>query len=330
MPSVKQTSPAVVLAEYGGPEVLKLRHVEVPEPGPGEVLLRHTAIAVNFHDCYVRSGLYRTLTPPGIPGLEAVGVVESLGPGVSHLKPGDRIGWISPLYGGYASHRILPADLAIKLPGTLGDSEAAASLMKALTVHMLVRTSHAIEPGQKVLVHAAAGGVGQLLTRWARHLGATVIGTVGSAQKGEIASNAGAHHLIFYRAEDFVGRTLALTGAVGVDVVYDSIGADTFRGSLQCLDFGGTLVNFGQTSGPVAPFSPADLAVKSLKVTRPIIFHYLRTRDQVEARTVRVFQAFAEGILRPLQPLELDLKDAAEAHRIMEAGRSPGGIVLIP
>lgn len=327
---MRRTTSAIVLSKYGGPEVLQLREIELQEPGSSEILVRHTAIAVNFHDCYVRSGLYRTLGLPGIIGAEAVGVIEAVGPDVSALKIGDRIGWISPTYGAYAAWRVLPAELAIKLPKHISDNELAASLVKASTTSMLVERSHKIEPGQKILIHAAAGGVGQLLSRWARHLGALVIGTVSSAEKAAIAANAGAHHVIIHGEQDFVTRTLELTHSVGVNAVYDSIGADTFQGSLRCLDYGGTLVTFGQSSGPVAPFTPADLALKSLKITRPIIFHFLRTRAQRQAMAHRVFAAFDEKIIEPLRPLELNLADAAEAHRIIEARQSPGAIVLVP
>lgn len=320
---------AILLREYGGPEQLKPERVALAAPGPSEVLVRHNAIGVNFHDCYVRSGLYRTLALPGIPGLEAAGTVEAVGDGVASPRPGDRIAWISPLYGAYAAARILPAELAIPLPDTLGDAEAAASLMKACTVRMLLHDAHRLEAGQTILVHAAAGGVGQLLCGWARHLGATVIGTVGSAEKADIAARAGAHHLILYRDEDVAERVRAITGT-GVAAVYDAIGADTFAASLQCLDFGGTLVSYGQASGPVAPFTMGDLAVRSLKVTRPIVFHYLRTGEQRARLTAEALAAFEAGIIAPIRPLRLPLAEAAEAHRILEAGRSPGGIVLVP
>ncbi len=321
---------AIILREHGGPEQLKPDWIALPEPGAGELRVRHSAAGVNFHDCYVRSGLYRTLALPGVPGLEAVGTVEAVGPDEDSLRVGDRIAWISPLYGGYAAARILPAELAIRLPDSLGDAEAAASLMKACTVRMLVRDAHRIEARQTVLVHAAAGGVGQLLCGWASHLGATVIGTVGSREKAEIATRAGAHHLIFYCEEDVVSRVGEITGGAGVAAVYDAIGADTFASSLNCLGLGGTLVSYGQASGPVAPFTTADLAVRSLKVTRPIIFHFLATREQRDRMVSDVFAAFATGVVRPIDPLRLPLAEAAEAHRILEAGQSPGGIVLVP
>lgn len=323
-------STAIVLRAYGGPEQLQPEDVDVGEPGMGEVLVRHTAIGVNFHDCYVRSGLYRTLDLPGIPGIEAAGTVEVVGPGVSSLKPGDRVAWVSSSYGGYASARILPADLAVRLPDALGDTQAAASFMKALTVNMLVDQVHQVKAGQMVLVHAAAGGVGQLLSSWCHTLGAQVIGTVSSEEKAEVARRAGVKHPILYRRENFVDRVIEITGGAGVSVVYDAIGKDTFSGSLQCLDYEGKLVSYGQASGPVEPLSLTSLAAKSLTVSRPIIFHYIRTRERLQKMAGQVFAQFANGAINPPDAVELPLGDAALAHEMLEAGKSPGGIVLIP
>lgn len=324
------TMQAIVLEEFGGPQVLRLAATAKPVPGPGEVLVRHTAIGVNFHDCYVRSGLYRTLPLPGIPGIEGVGVVEALGPGVAGLALGARVGWVSGRYGGYATHRAMPAAEAIRMPEGIPDTELAATLMKALTVSVLVTRAHAVQPGQTVLVHAAAGGVGQLLCSWCRHLGATVIGTVGSASKAAVAERAGAHHTILYRQEDFVARVRQLTGGQGVAAAYDAVGKETFAGSLACLDYEGTLVNYGQASGPVAPLTPSDLAVRSLSLVRPIVFHYIRSPERLEALAARVFEAFAAGVIRPIAPLTLPLAGAAQAHEVLEAQRSPGGVVLLP
>lgn len=319
---------AIVLRRHGGPEELVLEQVELAEPGPGEILLRHSAINVNFHDTYVRTGQYQTLALPGIPGLDAVGVVEAVGPGVAHLAVGDRVAWISGAYGGYAARRILNADLAVRLPDGIGDAQAAASLMKAFTVRMLVKDSHRVEAGQTVLVHAAAGGVSQLLCQWCKALGARVIGTVSTEAKAEIARASGADEIIFYRSEDFVARVDALTDGAGVAAVYDSVGRDTFAGSLRCLDYGGMLVNFGQSSGPVEPFRPSDLAVRSLSVTRPILFHKIRTPEQLRTYVDETFDAFDRGVVRPIDPDILPLSRAADAHRILEAGESRGGIVL--
>lgn len=327
---VAMQTEAIVLHRYGGPEELVLEEVPLPEPGPGEILLRHSAINVNFHDTYVRTGQYHTLQLPGIPGLDAVGVVEALGPGVTGLAVGQRVAWISAAYGGYTARRVLRADLAFALPDGMGDAQAAASLMKAFTVRMLVRDSCHLHPGDTVLVHAAAGGVCQLLCQWCKALGARVIGTVSSEAKAEVARACGADEIIFYRAEDFVARVRELTGGTGVAAVYDSVGRDTFTGSLHCLDYSGTLVNFGQSSGPVAPFTPAELATRSLTLTRPILFHKIRSPDQLAAYVADTLDAFDRGILRPINPVVLPLAQAAEAHRILEAGKSPGGLVLVP
>lgn len=321
---------AIVLRRHGGPEELVLEQVELGEPGAGEILLRHSAINVNFHDTYVRTGQYRTLALPGIPGLDAVGVVEAVGPGVTHLAVGDRAAWISGAYGGYAARRILNADLAFRLPDGIGDAQAAASLMKTFTVRMLVKDSHRVQAGQTVLVHAAAGGVSQLLCQWCKALGARVIGTVSTEAKAEVARACGADEIIFYRSEDFVARVDALTDGAGVAAVYDSVGRDTFAGSLRCLDYSGTLVNFGQSSGPVEPFPPSDLAVRSLSVTRPILFHKIRTPEQLRTYVDETFDAFDRGVVRPIDPDILPLSRAADAHRILEAGESRGGLVLAP
>lgn len=321
---------AIVLREYGGPENLTLETVELPPLGENDLLLRHTAISVNFHDCYVRSGLYDTLSLPGVPGLEAVGVIEEVGPSVEGFLVGDRIGWISPSYGGYTARRVLSADLAIKLPAFLTDSEVAASLVKSFTVIFLVTKSYHVQPGQTVLIHAAAGGVGQMLTQACHNLGAKVIATVGSREKEIVARRVGADEVILYKEEDFLDRVMSLTHGQGVDVVYDSVGADTFARSLKCLDYGGALVNYGQSSGPVHPFSPSDLASKSLSVSRPIIFHFIRKRHDLLAMAVDAFKAFESGTIRPVDSVIFPLAEAAAAHRMIEAGKSPGGVVLVP
>ena len=313
----------------GGPDVLQPAEIDLPAPAAGEVRVRQTAIGVNYHDIYVRSGLYRTLPLPGVPGIEAVGIVEAVGDGVA-LRSGDRIGYVSGGYGAYAAARNLDAGLAVRLPDQLGDIQAAASLMKALTVCMLVRRVHRVAAGETILVHAAAGGVGQLLCNWARHLGATVIGTVGSEAKAAIARAAGADHVILYREEDVATRVAAITGGAGVAAAYDSIGADTFDASIAALGYEGHLVNFGQASGPVAPFSPSLLAARSLTISRPIIFHYLRSPKRLAAIAEETFAAFDTGILTPIEPVVMPLAEAGEAHRLLESRRSPGGVVLVP
>lgn len=323
-----RTTEAIVLSEFGGPDKLVRQTIELPRVGNNELLVRHTAIAVNFHDCYVRSGLYKTLNLPGVPGLEAVGIVDEIGQNVAGFAVGDRIGWVSPSYGGYATRRVLNADLAIKLPGFLTDNQAAASLVKGFTVSFLVTES--CRPDQTVLIHAAAGGVGQMLTQACHRLGARVIATVGGKEKEAAARNAGANEVILYKEEDFLERVLSLTQGKGVDVVFDSVGADTFRRSLQCLDYGGALVNYGQSSGPVSAFTPSDLATKSLSVSRPIIFHFIRKRDDLLRMAADTFGAFERGLFKPIEPIVFPLAEAADAHRLIEARKSPGGVVLIP
>jgi NADPH2:quinone reductase len=320
----------VLMKEPGGPEVLQLAKIELPPPAPGELRLRQTAIGVNYHDVYVRSGLYQTLPLPGIPGIEAIGIVEQVGSGVTGFSQGERIGYITGRYGGYADARNLDATLAVKIPIALTDVQAAASLMKAFTVAMLIYRVHRLERGQTILVHAAAGGVGQLLCSWAHSLGATVIGTVGSAEKAEIARARGAAHVIVYREEDVAARVAEITAGAGVAAAYDSVGADTFDASVASLGFEGHLIGYGQASGPVAPFSMSLLASRSLSVSRPIVFHYLRTPEMLASMAAQVFEAFERAIIAPIEPTVLPFELIAEAHRLLEARQSPGGIVLVP
>lgn len=321
---------AIILRETGGPEKLLYEQVEVADPGPGELQIRHTAIGVNFHDTYVRSGLYHTLKLPGIPGLEAAAVIEKIGAGVRGFAVGDRIAYIDESYGAYSQRRLLPALLALRLPDSVSDEAAASLTIKGLTACMLLRKVHAVRSGETLLIHAAAGGVGQPLVRWAKHLGATVIATVGSEEKAGIARECGADHVILYRRESFVDRIAQITGGKGVDVAYDSVGADTFSGSLDCLDYQGTLVNFGQSSGPVPPFAVSRLAAKSNSIVRPMLFHYIRGRAALEAVAEEAFQAMAQDIIRPQVGLRLPLARAAEAHVRLESRATSGQTVLVP
>ena len=322
---------SIVMREYGGPEVLTAVETETGNPGPGQIRLRQTAVAVNFHDIYVRTGLYRTLTLPGIPGLEAAGVVEDVGPGVTAFATGDRVAYMTLGYGGYATERNLPADLAVKIPEGVDDATAASVYLKGLTAEMLVRRVHPIKPGETILVHAAAGGVGNLLVQWAVRLGATVIGTAGSAEKLEFARQAGCTHVINYRTENFVDSIREITNGLGVDVVYDSVGRDTFKGSLESLARCGHLVNFGQSSGPVDPVAPSELFGKSLTLSRPNVFHYaVKDRATLEEVSASLFQGFVEGWLAAPAPVQLPLADAAEAHRRVESRTVSGSVVLRP
>lgn len=321
---------AIMLREHGGPEVLRAEPIELPAPGPGEIRLRQTAIGVNFHDCYVRSGLYRTLPLPGVPGIEAAGVVEAVGPGVTGLAPGDRVGYVTGAYGAYASHRILPAALALHLPAWMEDSLAASVLLKGLTAEMLLRQVHRVQAGQTILVHAAAGGVGRILCQWAAHLGATVIGTAGSAAKAEAARAAGCAHVVLYREQDFVAEVKRITGGRGVDAAYDSVGHDTFDGSLECLAMRGHLVNFGQASGPVAPFQVQRLAAKSNSLTRPILFHYIAERVALEHMADALFDVLQSGAVRAEAGTTLPLAEAARAHHLLESRQAEAPLVLLP
>ena len=319
-----------MLRAYGGPEVLRAEPVEVAAPGPGELRIRQTAVGVNFHDCYVRSGLYRTLPLPGVPGIEAAGVVEAVGPGVAGFSVGDRIGYVTGAYGAYASHRVLPAAIALRLPDGMDDRLAASVLLKGLTAEMLLRQVHRVEAGQTVLVHAAAGGVGRILCQWAAHLGATVIGTAGSAAKAEVARAAGCAHVILYREQDFVAEVKRITGGRGVDAAYDSVGHDTFDGSLECLAMRGHLVNFGQASGPVAPFQVQRLAAKSNSLTRPILFHYIAERAALERMAAALFVVLGSGAVRAEPGATLPLAEAPRAHHLLESRQAEAPLVLLP
>ncbi len=319
---------AMTMHEPGGPEVLKPENIEVGEPGPGELHLRHTAVGVNFHDIYVRSGLYQTLPLPGVPGLEGAGEVLAVGEGVAGFRPGDRVAYISDNYGGYAEERLIKADRAVRLPEGLDETLVAGMMVRGLTARVLMTDVFALKPSHTLLVQAAAGGVGQLLCQWAAALGATVIGTVGSDAKAELARARGCHHVILYRDQDVVAAVKDITGGKGVDVAYDSVGKDTFYGSLDCLAPRGHLVNFGQSSGPVEPLAMPRLAAASLSVTRPMLGHYtadLAHRDQVAAE---FFAALQDGTLTPAAPAVYDFQAVGQAHQDMEARKTHGAVVL--
>jgi len=321
---------AIVLREPGPASALRLEEVTLGAPGPGELCLRQTAIGVNFHDIYVRNGFYKTLALPGIPGIEAAGVVEAVGPGVENVRAGDLVGYVTDRYGAYASERLLPAALAIKLPRWLDDRTAAAVLVRGLTVQMLTRMVHRVEAGAHVLVHAAAGGVGRLLCQALKDIGARVIGTAGSPEKAAIARASGCQDVILYREEDFVARVRDITGGRGVDVVYDSVGKDTFMGSLDCLGMRGHLVNFGQASGAVPPFEVSRLAARSNTVSRPILFHYLIESAEREAMVARLFDALERGVLTIEGTRNFPLADAAAAHEALESRGMTGPVILVP
>ena len=321
---------AIVLREYGSPNVLQVEDVTVANPELGEILIRQTAIGVNFHDVYVRSGLYKTLSLPGIPGLEATGVVEAVGPSPSAFKIGDRIAYITSGYGAYASHRILQEKLAVKLPDYISDTLVATNFTRLLTVEMLTKKVTQLEAGQTILVTAATGGVGRLLCQQAHAMGVRVIGSVSTAEKVDIAKRYGCLHALIYEQPDFIDKMMDITDGIGVDVVYDSVGVKTFQNSLAVLKYLGHMVSFGQSSGPVNPLAISQLAEKSLTVTRPILFHYLNDEDAYPVMASAAFEAFHKGsfVLPDLQGISLGNADTA--HDQLESGRGGGSIYLIP
>jgi len=321
---------AIVIDAYGGAEQLRWRAVAVPPPGPGEVRLRHTAIGVNFIDIYCRTGYFDLLTPPGVLGMEAAGVVLDVGDGVRELSPGDRVAYACPPVGAYSELRNINARLLIPLPRDVGDQQAAAILLKGMSAEFLLHRVHEVHDGQTILVHAAAGGVGQLLCQWARSLGATVIGTVGSREKARIAREAGCVHPIVYQEEDFAARVRELTNGHGVDVVYDAVGRDTFAKSFEVLKTCGHLVSFGQASGPIPPIDIAGYASKSATVSRPNFGHYTDTPEKVRAISDNLFRNIRNGALRVMVDRLVPLREAAEAHRALEGRLTAGSIVLKP
>lgn len=320
---------AIRVHETGGPEVMRLEQVEVGAPGPGQVRLRHTAIGVNFIDTYFRTGLYKTALP-FIPGNEAAGVVEAVGDGVSEFKPGDRVAYIfGP--GTYVQARVVPADKLVPVPDGVSDAVAAAVLLKGLTAQYLLRRTFKVEPGHEILIHAAAGGVGLIAGQWAKHLGAKVIGTAGSADKIKLALDHGYDHVINYRAEDFVARTLDITEGRKVEVVYDSVGKDTFSGSLDVLKPLGLLALFGQSSGPVPPFDLNVLNQKgSLFLTRPSLFAYMADRAVLLKAAAELFGLIASGVLTIPVNQTFPLAEARAAHEALEGRHTTGTTILIP
>jgi NADPH2:quinone reductase len=319
---------AIRVHETGGPEVLKWEEVNVSEPGPGEVRLRHGAVGLNFIDVYFRTGLYPAELP-FTPGLEASGVVEAVGDGVTDLSVGDRIAYAAPPVGAYCEARLMPADRVVKVPDGVSDEVAAAMMLKGMTAHYLLRRTYRVQAGDTILFHAAAGGVGLIACQWAKHLGATVVGTVGSDEKAELAAAHGCDHPIVYTRENFVERVKDLTGGEGVPVVYDSVGKDTFMDSLDCLRPLGTMVLFGQSSGPVAPLDPGILAPKgSLFLTRPTLMTYTAKRDDLVTAARELFEVVESGAVKLEINQRFPLKDAAEAHRALEARKTTGSTIL--
>jgi NADPH2:quinone reductase len=321
---------AVVIEGYGGPEMLRHRPVSVPPPGPGEVRIRQTAIGVNFIDVYCRSGYFRLVPPGGIPGMEAAGVIDSVGSGVTGFRPGDRVGYACAPPGAYTDLRVMSPDLLVHLPDHLSDDIAASVLLKGTSASFLLHDVYAVKPGEVVVVHAAAGGVGSLLCQWAASLGAHVIGTVSTDEKAVRASAAGARDVIVYTRENFTERVLALTDGKGADVIYDAVGRDTFQGSLDCLKIRGTLVSFGQASGDIGAHDIGGLASKSITLSRPNYGHFTSTREDVQRQAGRLFAALRDGVLTIPRPSIYSLADAAKAHADLESRRTSGSLILVP
>lgn len=319
---------AIRIHQTGGPEVMRWEKVEVGQPGPGEVRLRHSAVGLNFIDVYHRTGLYPIQTP-ATPGLEAAGTVEEVGADVTELKVGDRVAYASPPMGAYAEARLMPADRLVKLPDGISDKQAAAMMLRGMTARYLLRQTYAVKRGDRILIHAAAGGVGLIVCQWAKHLGATVIGTVGSDEKAALAKAHGCDHPIVYTREDFVARVNEITNGEKVAVVYDSVGKDTFMKSLDCLKPLGMMVSFGQSSGPVAAFDPSILSAKgSLFLTRPTVMKYTERREDLVANASDLFDVVRQGQVKIEIGQTYPLKDAAQAHRDLEARNTTGSTVL--
>ena len=320
---------AIRLEHNGGPEVLALADLPTPEPGAGEVRVRHHAIGVNFIDTYQRSGLYKIGLPSGL-GLEAAGVVEAVGAGVTRFRQGDRVACARGPIGAYAESNVVNEAHAVKLPDAVSYDIAAASLLKGMTARFLLRKTFRVERGHDVVIHAAAGGVGQIAVQWAKHLGANVIAVVGNDAKAEIAKSLGADHTIITAREDISKRVREITG-VGAHVVYDSVGKDTFEASLDSLRPLGMMVSFGNASGPAGAIAPSELQRRgSLFLTRPTLFHYTATVEQLDETAADLFDVLASGAVKIAAPTRYALADAAQAHSDLEARKTTGSLLLVP
>jgi len=321
---------AIRIHGTGGPEVLQFETVQLAELSRGEARVRHTVVGVNYIDTYYRSGLYPLPMPSGI-GSEGAGVVEAVGPGVDYLKPGDRVGYCMGGVGAYSEARIIAADRLVPLPADIGDRDAAALMLKGLTVQYLFRQTFPLKGGETILFHAAAGGVGLIACQWAKALGVTLIGTTSSDAKAKLAKQAGAAHVIVYSRENFVDRVKELTAGKGVPVVYDGVGKDTFPGSLDCLSPRGMFVSFGNASGPVAAFNLGILSQKgSLYATRPTLATYSASRDALLAMSNELFSHVRAGRIKADIHQEFPLAQAADAHRSLESRQTTGATLLIP
>ena len=318
---------AIRVHRAGGPEVLQWEEVEIGEPGPGQVRLRQEAVGLNYIDVYHRTGLYPQPLP-FTPGVEGAGVVESVGEGVKTVKPGDRVAYAGPI-GGYAEQRLIDAERVVKLPDSISFEAAAAMMLQGMTAHMLLRRVYEVKAGDTILVHAAAGGVGLILCQWAKALGATVIGTVSTDEKAELARAHGCDHPVIYTRQDFVAEVERITGGAKLPVVYDSVGKDTFLRSLDCVLPRGLMVSYGNASGPPEPMAPGLLAQKgSLFLTRPTLFNYIAAREELEDAAAELFEVVSSGKVRIEIGQRYPLEDSAEAHRALEARRTSGSTVL--
>ena len=321
---------AIRIHAHGGPEVLQWQSLAAAVPGRGEVLIRQTAIGLNFIDVYERTGLYPGALPTGL-GREGAGVVEAVGPGVRSVAVGERVAYASSQPGAYAQERVMPADRLVKIPDGVSDRLAAAAMLKGLTAQFLLRRTYRVRKGTAVVVHAAAGGVGLIAAQWARHLGALVIGVVGSDAKAAVAREHGCHHALVLGRDDLPARVREITGGLGAHVVYDSVGKDTFFASLDSLRPLGMMVTYGNASGPVPPVAPLELAKRgSLFLTRPTLFHYIARRADLDRATRELFDVIGSGAVRIEIGQTYALQDAAQAHRDLEARRTVGSTVLIP
>ena len=320
---------AIIIQQPGGPEEMRWEEVQVGAPGPGEIRLKQSAIGLNYIDCYHRSGLYPLEMPHGI-GMEAAGTVEEVGAGVTDLAAGNRVAYACPPPGSYAEVRNMAADKVVKLPDSIDNETAAAMMLQGMTVQYLIRSTYRVSAGQTVLFHAAAGGVGLIACQWLKQLGVTVIGTVGSEEKAALAKAHGCDHTILYREENFVDRVREITGGAGVPVVYDSVGADTYPGSLDCLSPRGMFISFGNASGPITNFDPGLLAAKgSLFFTLPTLMTYTASREDLVASATDLFEAVEKGVKIEIHQ-RYALKDAAQAHTDLEARKTTGSTIFLP
>lgn len=321
---------AIRIHAPGGPEAMHWDHVPTPEPGPAEALVHHTAVGLNYIDVYFRTGLYKAPSLPATLGMEAAGIVSAVGADVHDLKPGDRVAYATGPIGAYATDRVISADRLVKLPDAIDDKTAAAMMLQGLTAQYLLRRTHKVSPGETILVHAAAGGVGLILCQWAKHIGATVIGVVSTEAKAELARAHGAAHVIVGH-DKLAAEVKRLTGGAMVPVVYDSVGKDTFGASLDCLQPLGLMVSFGSSSGPVPPFDLAVLSAKgSLFLTRPTLATYTASRADLTAAAAELMDVVGSGTVKVRVNQTFPLKDAADAHRALEARQTTGSTVLIP